>query len=410
MYPELDRALRFIFNVTDSYSSVFLAVDRGKLRIISYHSLGDKIAYRKVVPIAGSGIYSVALKNQRPIVINNYDRDPSEFFFYKDEEGIKSVAIIPVKKRGVLHVDSKRSYLFTDKVLKILQEFVDILEDIMENILLKMEKKGLATELLLIERGIPLAIKGDIEGILKIFMEASKADVAFLASKSEGIVDVDLFIPDELKEARPLPKESILYRIIDARKPFYTDKLEGVDSPVFWKMSPLNNEIKSLLCIPTLHGIIGFCSLKGGRGANLKILMKPLSIILPLIEMDKGSAVTDPVTGFLMGDAFRRSSEGYNHYLEVKLSNIVNIYEELGPERGDSFVKEFSEVLKKVISSRITFKIIFGRVGPHHFRVALPEEFRDARELMRLLKLAFENLSICVGSKNIKPRIEMRFV
>ncbi len=410
MYPELDKAVKFLSNVLDSYSTVFLAVDQGRLKVVSYHSLGN-IAYRRSVPLADSGVYAVVLKKQRPISIDNYDRDATEFFFYKEDPQIKSVAIFPVGKSGIFHVDSKRSYLFTDRAMKIVKEFVGIVEDLMECIAFKLERKGLFFTLNVLEKGLSYAIKGDIRGLMEILAREAKADVAFFAVERDGNIFMKEFIPEEFKEERPISKNSILQKIFSSGKPFFSDKADELDDPIFWEYSHLKDGVKSLLCVPCAGGYLGFCKLKGSKHGNIKLLMNPLEILVPLLGRRSFPKDMDPVTGFLSGSSFERLAGGLDgHMLDVKLLNIVEIYESLGPSGGDEFLKRFSEVLKKVVSSRIKFRVFFGRLGPHHFRVFVPGDLGEVRDLMKLLRMAFGNLSVCVGSKSVRPNIELRHI
>ena len=55
-----------------------------------------------------------------------FDRDTRNLKLYLRDEGIKSFMAVPVGDAGVLCVDSKRNYVFTEKNQKILQDFARV--------------------------------------------------------------------------------------------------------------------------------------------------------------------------------------------------------------------------------------------------------------------------------------------
>ncbi len=411
MFPELDRAIRFISNVTESYSTVLLAVDKGRLKVVSYHSLGNTISARKSVNIMDSGIYSVILRKQQPYVIHNYDRDPSEFFFYSNEEGIKSVMLIPIREKGVLHIDSKRAYIFPDKMVRILQEFTEVLEDVMESVALKMENRELSRELKILEVVVELWPESNPRTILERIMETSGADVGFITHSNGGSVLVDIMIPEKFIKNEPVSPGSIVYKITKDNKPFFIERLRNLTQPIFWERSSLNGKIKSIISTPYMGKVMGFCSLYAGKRTNLKLLLKPLSLLSTLLTSREEKESGDPLTGFMDFKSLSKATREKRYmFVDVKVKNLVEIYEVAGPQEGDRFIKELSNVLKKVSTFLISSEVLYGRPSPHHFRVAIPKEDKG-RSILKPLEMALENLSNAMRSKypRIKPIITVEF-
>ncbi len=412
MFPELDRVVRLISNVVDSYSTVLMAVDKGNLRILSYYSLGDTISSKRPVPLIKSGIYSVIMKSRKYHVIQNYDRSPDEFFFYPpSEEGIKSVAIVPVGERGILHVDSKRSYVFTDKMVKVLIGFTEIIEDLMDSIVLKMERDGLSLEFQILETCIKLSQVGDPGVVVKGITEVSHMDLGFYAYPAEGgAVYIGAMFPDKYMEDGPVPSNSVVHRVASSKRFFFIEMVRDLNDPIFWDDSVLNGRVLSVFCAPFRDGVIGFCTLRGGKGGNIKILTRPLAASLPAFMAYGAKFKGDPTTGFLMGAEFEDAvKDGNFGFLDVRIKNLADVYEALGARGGDEFLREVSEVLKKVVTSRITGEALFGRPFPHLFRAAIPEGLKVGGDAVRILSMAFENLAAFTRSisRGVKPDIEI---
>ncbi len=120
----LKEIIQLISNVTDSFTTALFLLDsaRNKLNLRSYHSLSLHIDPDTQLQVGDSLIGWVA-KNQRPVNISQFDRDTRNLKLYLRDEKIKSFLAVPVGEVGVLCIDSKRNYVFTDKDQKILHDF-----------------------------------------------------------------------------------------------------------------------------------------------------------------------------------------------------------------------------------------------------------------------------------------------
>lgn len=120
----LKELVQLISNVTESFTTALFLIDsrQNKLILKEYHSLSLHIDPETTLQIGDSIIGWVA-KNQSPVNISQFDRDTRNLKLYLRDEKIKSFLAVPVGESGVLCIDSKRNYLYTDKDQKLLQGF-----------------------------------------------------------------------------------------------------------------------------------------------------------------------------------------------------------------------------------------------------------------------------------------------
>jgi signal transduction protein with GAF and PtsI domain len=121
-------SLAIICSVFDAYSAVlFLPEAEGEHRITSFFSLGDRILAPEEAD-AGKGLVGWIARNSKPLLVPNFDQHKSRLGYYPPEEEthIKAFMGCPIPGGGVLCVDSKRQYSFSDKDHKILQLFAEL--------------------------------------------------------------------------------------------------------------------------------------------------------------------------------------------------------------------------------------------------------------------------------------------
>ena len=122
---EIQSLIDLLCNTTESYSAVlFLAPDKdADLVMYAYQSLS-----RNINPAAtigpGEGLVGWVHKNGKAVNVDKFDQDTRRLFFYLQDEDIKSFMAVPLPRvNGVLAVDSKNRYVFTEKSQKILHQF-----------------------------------------------------------------------------------------------------------------------------------------------------------------------------------------------------------------------------------------------------------------------------------------------
>ena len=125
---ELKELIELIGNVTEAFTVALFLYNpsHDRLFLKCYHTLSLQINPRLTLQPGDSLIGWVA-KNKQPVNIAQFDRDTRNLKLYLKDEGIKSFLAVPVGEAGVLCVDSKRNYVFTEKNQKILLDFAQVI-------------------------------------------------------------------------------------------------------------------------------------------------------------------------------------------------------------------------------------------------------------------------------------------
>lgn len=132
--PRINEFIDLISNIMESYTtSLFLADDSdgGELTLYYFHSLSKNIKKDCKVQ-SGEGIIGWVFREQKSVLASYFDkRDATTLKFYDKDEDIKSLVAIPLPENyGVLCVDSKKSYVFTEEREKILRQMSQVLVSI----------------------------------------------------------------------------------------------------------------------------------------------------------------------------------------------------------------------------------------------------------------------------------------
>ncbi len=126
------QILAIICSVFDAYSAtLYLPHENGRYYYLAAtFSLGDSDTYCEELS-AGMSLVGNILREDAPLVMMNFDKAQHKLGYYKNEEecGIKAFMGCPVPSGGVLCVDSKKLYSFSDKDSKILQLFADLVSE-----------------------------------------------------------------------------------------------------------------------------------------------------------------------------------------------------------------------------------------------------------------------------------------
>lgn len=128
---DFDNLVKLVVNVLDAFTVAFFvkAEDGGEYRLFSWFSLGNTVNPDASF-LPGQGIIGWVAKEQKPITVKEFSHDTATLKLYNTQENLKSFMAVPVMRGermiGVLTVDSKRQYVFTDKHQKILQDFAGI--------------------------------------------------------------------------------------------------------------------------------------------------------------------------------------------------------------------------------------------------------------------------------------------
>ena len=129
---QLDDITVLLSNCLDAYTAaLFLWDDRSKLLSLrAFHSLSKHIISEVQFSLEDGGLVGWVAKNNQPLTVDHFDRDSRILPYYGSEENIKSFLAVPLNgPKGVICVDSKRQYVFTNKDQKLLSGFATVVAD-----------------------------------------------------------------------------------------------------------------------------------------------------------------------------------------------------------------------------------------------------------------------------------------
>ncbi|MFH0926179.1 MAG: diguanylate cyclase [bacterium] len=130
MEKEIINLLKLVSNTTDAHTSViFVANSHDKiLKLKGIYSLSNNINENITIPF-GEGLIGWVANHKEAINASEFKRDATTLQFYTENEDVKSFLAVPILKqdelKGVLCIDSKQRYVFTNKDQKILIGFAD---------------------------------------------------------------------------------------------------------------------------------------------------------------------------------------------------------------------------------------------------------------------------------------------
>ncbi len=156
---EFQEIIELISNTLSAFTTTFFLVKDQKLVLVAHHSLSQWMRSPLAVDMADAGVLALALE-KGSFVSSHVDRQAYEIPYYDSEEGIKAFMAVQVDGgKGLLCVDSKRSYSFTEKHQKLLQQFSSFLGRLLNRVrslrpkLLESGKYLLLTEM--VQRLVP---------------------------------------------------------------------------------------------------------------------------------------------------------------------------------------------------------------------------------------------------------------
>ncbi len=123
--PELQALIDLCLNNLDGYSAVLFVAEQegGPLKLRVYQSLSRSVD-REALIFPGQGLLGWAYKNKTVVNVDQVSFESDRLLFYTRDENIKSFMAVPLPGlAGVLAVDSKQRYIFTDKSAKLLVQF-----------------------------------------------------------------------------------------------------------------------------------------------------------------------------------------------------------------------------------------------------------------------------------------------
>lgn len=273
----LERVLGIICSVFDAYSVVlFLPSENpGKYVLSAKFSLGDSVEPGAEVA-EGECLVGWIMRNNQPMLINNFDQQKSMLGYYSDgqESQIKAFLGCPLPGgQGALCLDSKRTYSFSDKDQKILDLFAQLIQDLNA----RMEQAGDVRRELAFYRtmGVMQGLHKEftrwpvfLDQFLKLLSEATGFSHCFFAAKQADGEFFHLegtsrsFDLDEEDKTQPIGAGLVGWVFKNNTPVFSSDEDPGRAALPLLGKRVRTTQLKSVICLPvtfmkTVRGVLG---------------------------------------------------------------------------------------------------------------------------------------------------------
>jgi diguanylate cyclase (GGDEF)-like protein len=430
---DLLSLIDLLSNVTDAFTAALFIPDGpgGGLRIAACHTLSDHVPADLVIEI-GQGLIGWVAERGDPLHSTEFKHDLSALGLYRQEEGIKSFMAVPVKTpdgTGVLCVDSKRQYVFTPKVQKLLIGFADQFSRILERTSV-YRQIGQDTVTLddLRDYGAPLMASMETESVLNaacnIPKKLLKYDTAGLVWRSPSEKDFSLVRCVTHWAGVPLGQpvsldSSLAGWVISHGETFHlpTIKDEIQETHLFHPEEP-RWPLGTFLGLPLRIGeeVLGMLAFaRGSTGGfndreqtTAELLQSMISGVLASVHLRsrlEDLRTTDEVTGLPNYSVFHsRLREAIGHasdtlrplsVLIAESEGIQKVYADWGRRAGDRVLQEVAEFYRRFLPD----PGLLARCLGNRFVMAFPgKDLETNREFALQLQETLENSFFRTGT------------
>jgi GGDEF domain-containing protein len=423
----IDGFVQLIFNVYEAFTVALYVPEQDKLRCLSFFSFDTTFDKAKTIPIDGT-LPGWVVKHREALIVGNFDKDEETLGYYNKKEEIKSFMAYPLDSMGVIIVDSKKKWVFTDKEKKILAHFVSMLSREVERDkeLRAMEEER--EELFLTRRLINLTRRPDTEmsaisAILEEGITASGADLAVVGMETRGRLKVVGAAGSDFDRLVGMDCEktaSIASTVIEGGDEF----LLPFDSGFLREKPFLSHDdgmrLKQYFGFPLflhekVYGFAGFASTssKHLREESISVLRDATNLISLFLARFKvrdeievrGDA--DPVTGALrfapfFGKVADMIKQGNDFaLLTLNLYDFNHYNRTLGIDGTDDLLRTMNQAIEYCMGRNA----IITRSGKGRFYVALPggnvPEGENVLNILKFTVLARITNEAKVAAKNV---------
>lgn len=186
--------MKLVSNVMEAYTTALFTIKDRKENILAIKScctFSKNIDEQsKIHP--GEGFVSWVHREQKSVLVSNFERSTTTLKFYKTDEAIKSLLAVPLPdQQGVLYTDSKKSYRFTEEREKICRQMA------MTALALLQSETEAAEKVIL--SGM-LSFSGEMDMLLSADQtrEALLREGLEIVGRSLGLEYVFFVVPDEI--------------------------------------------------------------------------------------------------------------------------------------------------------------------------------------------------------------------
>jgi GGDEF domain-containing protein len=422
----IDRLSQLIFNIYEAFTVALYLRERGSLNCVSSVTFAKSFDEKKSIPVEGT-LPGWVMKHNAPLIIPNFDRDEEALGYYGANEGIKSFMGYPMDTKGVIIVDSKKKYVFTDKEKKILGSFAALIHEEIEQ-----EGRALRTEETMEELYAERRILGLLSAlntakistadVLEEILGLSGGTFCFIGMEKKGrlvIHDVAGIENGEAIKKECHSGESVASVVLEGGRELLLPHGSAYlrEKPLFFPNEPVRARQFfgfPLITEDTTFGVIGFVSLNEAELKESAIgALRNLSSLLSLYftarwmreHLDRIRDF-DPVTGAVQFPVFldavetmARKKQRFS-VLSVKLGNMVLYNRKMGAEGTNDLLRKVCQVIRYCAGGNA---FVARKSGGRFFVLLKGGETFETRNMMKLLyhavgkSLAEQGLSAGAG-------------
>jgi GGDEF domain-containing protein len=407
----IDGLSQLIFNFYEAFTVAFYVKENDRLNCISSMTFAKSFDKHKSIPIEGT-LPGWVMKHNEALIIPNFDRDADALGYYGADEGIKSFMGYPMEAHGVIVVDSKRKYVFTDKEKKHLGSIVSMIHEELEREKKSVERDEALEELYAEKRILGLfnelnLSKISLLEILGEMLHISGGNFCFIGMEKRGKLCIqDVVGPGEYEEIKKEchPGESIASMVIEGGRemllPHSSGYLRG--KPLFFPGEPL--KARQFFGFPLIaddvpFGVIGFVALhephlRESAIVTLRNLSSLLALYYTSLWMKENAERLkdfDPITGAIQFSAFlaliEKMAKKQDRFslVSVKLLNVSTYNRKIGVESTNNIIRKVFQIVKYYAGGQS----FIARKGGGHFYIALKgSQTFETRNMVKLLQHA----------------------
>lgn len=404
----VDGFSQLIFNIYEAFTVALFTKDNEMLKCLSSVSFANSFDRNRSIPVEGT-LPGWVMKHREPLIIPNFDKDEGTLGYYGDTEGIKSFMGYPMEANGVIIVDSKKKWGFTDKEKKILGNFASVIhqeidrEKRFQDIEEKVEELYMERRIVSLFNGLNLS-KVSIDEILKEVLSLSGADFCFIGiEKSEKLFIYDMCgIGKEGYMMKECPAgNSIASMVMEGGRELLLPYNSGYlrEKPLFFPGEPV--KAKQFFGFPLITedvilGIIGFVSASDAQLKEQSIgFLRNVSALLSLYYTSlwmKGNIERlrdfEPVTGSIQFPTFLgivdkviKKGDRFS-LLSIKLSHLHAYNKKMGFEFTNGLLRKVFKIIRHCVGSQA----FITRKGGGHFYVLLKDNgMVDIKNVLKIL-------------------------
>ncbi len=362
---ELQEIVKLISNTLEAFTAALFLVKEEKLIMVVHHSLSPHIRHPLGLKLEDGGILTLAL-DKETFVLEGLDKKRYEIPYYSDHEDVKTFMAARVGEgKGILCVDTKRQYRFTEKHQKLLVHFSHLIDMILEkakDLRPKLINSGkyLAVTSMLHHLHPPLPTGEQLqEGFSKV-MEEMGVEEAMVLYQDRGNLKVALGYGPLSTEYldRTLPIRGTPWQKVIEKGTPYIHK--GKDKAPFI-MGIGEARFPSVIIVPMeeIPGYLGLAS-RGVHDLSIEILdlVNTLAKLLePNLERMQASTESPSFPSFAeeLEKAMEKVGQGESALLLVacKVKNLEDLDKKMGVFKTEKILRTLEEEFAQSLEGRV---------------------------------------------------------